>query len=171
MSDATYNPSDLEYYERQRVPTLNAKLAAPDMRPRLDVLQARADQTFQAAQVVMPPPEADDTLDRYRVRLANALQSSLPKQHRLEIPAWMVKEPQALERLENNVVDAAMKVAHESPELRPVRFVDESGRKVTEFFGRKDSWMRNFKALPLTNEDGSILSVDGDPRYFAPTGM
>lgn len=117
-----------------RTPLLGSKLAADDKRPALEHLQNSCDRLFQMAGTIMPGPGPYDDLDEYRVKIANSLQHRLPK--KIDVPSWMAREPQALDRLESNIAKVVEHTAHTSPVLKPITFRDQTGRSVVEFIGQ-----------------------------------
>jgi hypothetical protein len=123
-----------------------------DERMRIAKLQEQADRTFQMANVGMPAPSASDTPDKYRVRMLRALLPSglvpgLPGGP-VNVPAWLDREPLALEKLENKVVRQVVDLARQRPTLQPIFSQTRDGQIQTEWIGQKFSWMREFRDQP-----------------------
>ena len=82
----------------------------------------------------------------YEHAMVRRLQTTLPRSEPWSVRASASPQMPASEFAVHaeKVKAAALAAAHQAPELRAVVMRDRTGREVTEFFGKKSSWMRQY---------------------------
>jgi hypothetical protein len=145
---------------------------APGERAEFERVRAELDTPLQIAGVHPSMPQEHQTATAYEGLLVKELAAHTENYRLQKNPTVekLARQGYFTDKYKEGIVAEVMAEPYIKGELRPVRKIDRSGRKITEFIGSKRAWMAPYRAPALVNEDGSILSVDGQPRRFLPTG-
>ena len=145
---------------------------APGEREAFEQIRADLDAPMQVVGVRPSYPQQHLDTQAYEGLLLKAIAHATPGSKLQDTP-----QVESLARIgyltsyhhREKIVAEAMASPALAGRLAPIKKIDRTGRKITEFVGSKRAWMAPYTSPAQVNEDGSILSVDGQPRRFLPT--